>query len=212
MRTNPVCPPSYTSLIRVSAPREHPGKCSRSGCYFASITTSRGRRRRRPENFPSKSRPELLGRLVRSRTGWLVVDRREGGIRAGGEGLEDREKGERTDEVSFRMLESPSGLQIANFRRAGSVSAFSADANARGWGKKDEGEGTPWRIALVIAVPECERTMERRNRAVRALKKIPSIRDCHRGIPIELVSGNGLEFEGLGIFRHWFNLLVADVI
>lgn len=28
------------------------------------------------------------------------------------------------------MLESPSGLQIANFRRAGSISAFSADTNA----------------------------------------------------------------------------------
>lgn len=36
----------------------------------------------------------------------------------------------RADEVSFRMLESPSGLQIANFRRAGSISAFSVDTNA----------------------------------------------------------------------------------
>lgn len=42
------------------------------------------------------------------------------------------------------MLESPSGLQIANFRRAGSVSA---DTNARWWEKKDEGRAFPSRVS-----------------------------------------------------------------
>lgn len=51
-----------------SAPRL--GKDSRSGSYFANITTSYRRR----GNFPSKSPPELLGRLVRSRTNGVLRD------------------------------------------------------------------------------------------------------------------------------------------
>jgi len=56
-------------------------------------------------------------------------------------------EGQRADEVSFRMLESTSGLQIANFRRAGSISALSTDANAhrggrRGGGRRKAEEGT----------------------------------------------------------------------
>ena len=74
------------------------------------------------EISPSKSPPELLGRLVRSRTNPSVEE--WDGTRPG-----EMQTRPRADEVSFRKLESPSGLQIANFRYASSMFAFSADAN-----------------------------------------------------------------------------------
>lgn len=78
-------PSTPRDLIRVSALR--PGKCSRSGSYFASITTSRRR-----GNFPSKSPPELLGRLIRSRTNGL--QRRDGRQGDEARGMKENEKTE----------------------------------------------------------------------------------------------------------------------
>lgn len=87
--------------------------------------------------------------------------------------MEDR----RADEVSFRMLESTSGLQIANFRRAGSISALSMDANAHleGEGEKEGTFSTPFVRHFVVLEYEWrdrERTTKRTARAVEVRKNL----------------------------------------
>ena len=75
----------------------------------------------------------------------------------------DAGKTPRADEVApFRKLESPSGLQIANFRYAGSMFAFSADAIAHLLLCKRRGRGrrTPSAVCtphtLIIAIPRIQ--------------------------------------------------------
>jgi len=109
------------------------GKCSRSGSYFANITTSCRRR----GNFQSKSPPELLGRLVRSRTNGLLRE------------------GRRQDRERMRYRFGCSKVQVAyKLRISVALAAFSADANARLMPCR--GREPFLHSTLVIAVPEYE--------------------------------------------------------